>query len=298
MNLQQLEYFQEIARTQNMTQSAKRLHVSQPALSSTLKALENELGVALFDRKGRSLVLNQNGEEFLKNANSIFDILHRSQQNAVFSPNEPWEEIVIGAMGTETPVLPHIARFAKDHPQVSFKILSRQIISKQNPNDTADFLISSTIADHEGRQIATLPSSQYLAILPRDHPLASREEVELTDLADTPFVFCSPPEVARPRAYILCVQAGFNPRVILTADARLTVFGMLLQGGCTSLVSEIDADFYLSMSDKIICRPLRPASYLPPRFHSYISWQEERLSPIAQQFLLFLLDKINTQTFD
>lgn len=293
MNLQQLEYFQEIARTQNMTQSARRLHVSQPALSSTLKALESELGVCLFDRKGRSLVLNQNGEEFLKNVNSIFDILHRSQQNAVFSPNEPWEEIVIGAMGTETLVIPLIARFAQDHPQVSFKILSRQIISKQNPNDTADFLISSTLSDHEGRQLAALPSSQYLAILPVSHPLASQEEIDLTELADTPFVFCAPPEVARPRAYNLCVQAGFNPRVILTADARLTVFGMLLQGGCASLVSEIDAAFYLDMSDKIICRPLRPAPYLPPRFHSYISWREDRLSLIGRQFLQLLLDEIS-----
>lgn len=101
MNLQQLEYFRELAKTQNMSKSAEKLHISQPALSGTLKALENELGISLFDRKGRTIVLNNNGSEFLKSVNTIFDILGRNRQKSIIAPNDEWTEIVIGAYSTE-----------------------------------------------------------------------------------------------------------------------------------------------------------------------------------------------------
>ena len=63
MNLLQMEYFELVATYQSISRAAEELHVSQPALSNALAKLEDELGVRLFDRVGKKLVLNQQAWE-------------------------------------------------------------------------------------------------------------------------------------------------------------------------------------------------------------------------------------------
>ncbi len=65
MEWQQLEYFVTVAKLEHMTRAAEALAISQPALSRSISKLEEELGVPLFDRQGRSIMLNRYGELFL-----------------------------------------------------------------------------------------------------------------------------------------------------------------------------------------------------------------------------------------
>jgi len=65
MELLQLKYFRTIARFEHMTRAAEELHIAQPALSKTVSLLEKELGVLLFDRRGRNIFLNQYGKILL-----------------------------------------------------------------------------------------------------------------------------------------------------------------------------------------------------------------------------------------
>lgn len=64
MEWQQLEYFVTVAKLEHMTRAAEALAISQPALSRSISKLEEELGVPLFDRQGRSIMLNRYGELF------------------------------------------------------------------------------------------------------------------------------------------------------------------------------------------------------------------------------------------
>ena len=64
MELRQLEYFLAIAKSENMTQAANLIHVSQPTLSTTLRDLERELGFSLFNRMGKRLELNDSGRNY------------------------------------------------------------------------------------------------------------------------------------------------------------------------------------------------------------------------------------------
>lgn len=66
MEWQQLEYFRVVARLEHFGQAAKELAISQPALSRSISKLEEELGVPLFDRMGRSVYLNSFGRVFLE----------------------------------------------------------------------------------------------------------------------------------------------------------------------------------------------------------------------------------------
>ncbi len=71
MELLQLQYFKTIAECQHITRAANKLMISQPSLSNTLSRIENELGVQLFDRQGRNIILNNYGKIVLEHANNI-----------------------------------------------------------------------------------------------------------------------------------------------------------------------------------------------------------------------------------
>ena len=80
MEIYPLLYFQTVAETGNLTRAAQQLMISPPALSNSLKRLERDLGVELFDRVGRNLVLNRYGEAYLPYARQILSLTRQSNE--------------------------------------------------------------------------------------------------------------------------------------------------------------------------------------------------------------------------
>lgn len=77
MELLQLRYFLALAKEEHMSHTAEKLFISQPSLSLTIKKLEDELGVKLFDRTGRNIKLNLYGKAFLPHVEDVFSSLER-----------------------------------------------------------------------------------------------------------------------------------------------------------------------------------------------------------------------------
>lgn len=80
LTLLALTYFQKTAELQHLTHAAEALHISQPSLSHTIKMLEQELGVPLFRRSGRNIVLTKYGEILLSHTNRIMSELKHAQK--------------------------------------------------------------------------------------------------------------------------------------------------------------------------------------------------------------------------
>ncbi|SEM54818.1 regulatory helix-turn-helix protein, lysR family [Paenibacillus sp. OV219] len=78
MELLQLKYFQTVARLEHMTKAAEELNIAQPSLSQTIARLEEDIGVALFDRKGRAIRLNRFGQVFLERVEHILQSIDES----------------------------------------------------------------------------------------------------------------------------------------------------------------------------------------------------------------------------
>lgn len=79
MELQQIRYFYVVATYENMSKAAEKLHITQPSLSSSISRLEDELGVKLFDRVGRGIVLNEYGKVMMECAQTIQDKLENTR---------------------------------------------------------------------------------------------------------------------------------------------------------------------------------------------------------------------------
>ena len=83
MTLNQLGYFYQAAVLQHFNQAAEKINISEPSLSRSITALENELGVTLFEKRGRNVTLTKAGEIFLEHVTQILDDVTRDRKSVV-----------------------------------------------------------------------------------------------------------------------------------------------------------------------------------------------------------------------
>lgn len=213
INLLQLKYFQEVAKYQNITRTAEILHVSQPSLSTAIRHLEEEFGIELFDRKGKSIVLNENGQNFLRDINSMFELLNRNQQNRNRLASGKTQKIYIGGEKSMTSLNPEI---------LDFFILAEEPGSHPGPR---------LILDHE----------KHCILMSSHHPLAECSSVTLDMLKDETFVFVTPNANILPPGYRICEKAGFSPKVACVTNERAVLLAILRESPFVSVVPECDA---------------------------------------------------------
>lgn len=213
INLLQLKYFQEVAKYQNITRTAEILHVSQPSLSTAIRHLEEELGIELFDRKGKSIVLNENRQNFLRDINSMFELLNRNQQNRNRLASGKTQKIYIGGEKSMTSLNPEI---------LDFFILAEEPGSHPGPR---------LILDHE----------KHCILMSSHHPLAECSSVTLDMLKDETFVFVTPNANILPPGYRICEKAGFSPKVACVTNERAVLLAILRESPFVSVVPECDA---------------------------------------------------------
>lgn len=198
MNLSHLRYFIAVAEHGSTTRAAQVLHISQPAVTRGIKLLEEELGVALFDRLPRTMQLTRFGQAYLRHARAVFAQLDNGLAEMRHLSATPIEEVIIGAgptwlMGS----LPGIAgRFSRLYPGVSLRIrggYDRQLLEMLNKGEV-DFVLTETSDAPLGNGLVQEPliSCEYIVACRRGHPLAARSGVSLTDLQAHPWAMPRP----------------------------------------------------------------------------------------------------------
>lgn len=123
MELSQLEYFCEVADSEHMTKSARKLHVAQPALSQSIHRLERELGVALFEREGRNIRLTAAGAQFRARVEPILSELDAAIRDAKGSAGGQVPVVRVGIFAASGLVVEAIADFMAEEPDVAFEVI-------------------------------------------------------------------------------------------------------------------------------------------------------------------------------
>lgn len=213
INLLQLKYFQEVAKYQNITRTAEILHVSQPSLSTAIRHLEEELGIELFDRKGKSNCIEEKRQNFLRDINSMFELLNRNQQNRNRLASGKTQKIYIGGEKSMTSLNPEI---------LDFFILAEEPGSHPGPR---------LILDHE----------KHCILMSSHHPAGECSSVTLEMLKDETFVFVTPNANILPPGYRICEKAGFSPKVACVTNERAVLLAILRESPFVSVVPECDA---------------------------------------------------------
>src|SRR5580700_1560910 len=125
MELQQLKYFREVAKREHVTRAAEKLFVSQSAISRAVTQLEEELGVPLFYRQGRAVVLSPYGRLFLKHVNRALSVLESGKRLLSEQTGEESGTVTLGflhSLGVE--MVPRLIKeYRRTHPMVQFTLL-------------------------------------------------------------------------------------------------------------------------------------------------------------------------------
>lgn len=222
IELLQLQYFKTIAECQHITNAANKLMVSQPSLSNTLSRIEGELGVRLFDRQGRNIVLNHYGEIVLRHANNILreiDNIH-AEINEIQQKNHQQLNI---ASTTSMYVNDWLPYFFKSNPQLNIRhrILNSEKIKEELLNGTLDFGITNCLQNIPELDHYTLWQDEYIVLVPNQHHLCNLPSCKFADLADEHFVALSP-SLGVPRLIDeLAEKAGFTPKIIFEGEKEL-----------------------------------------------------------------------------
>ncbi|HJC58091.1 MAG TPA: LysR family transcriptional regulator [Candidatus Eisenbergiella intestinipullorum] len=205
MELRVLQYFLAVAREQNITAAAESLHLSQPTLSTQLKALEEELGKQLLIRgtKGsRKVTLTQEGMILRKRAEEILDLVQKTENEISLSDDVVAGDIYIGTGETNTIRL--FARAAgklqRSCPHIHYHIFSGNsaYVLEMLDKGLVDFGLLYSSVDLSKYDTLNVPVRDVWGVLMRrDSPLAKKEAIRPEDLWDLPLIV-SHQENARP----------------------------------------------------------------------------------------------------
>ena len=196
MEIRVLQYFLAVAREQSISAAAQSLHLSQPTLSTQLKALEQELGRQLLIRgtKGsRKVTLTEEGMILRKRAEEILTLVDRAQEEIVHGDGEVEGEVSIGAGETDTVRLFARAagRLRRQHPGIRLRISSgnADFVLEQLDKGLIDFgLLFSEVDDHKYQSMAIPMRDTWGVLMRKDAPLAEKETISPQDLWDKPLI--------------------------------------------------------------------------------------------------------------
>ena len=189
MELRQLEYFTAVAAELNFSRAAERIHVVQSALSAAVAKLEKELGVALFDRSKRQIVLTAAGEVFLDHAREAIHAAHRAQSSVEDYRAQLTGTVTLGIlMSWGTLNLPAaLQQFRRINPLVKVHLRQSLTGSAAHLAAIADGQMDLALVSIQSSPSALvalreLTREPMVLVCEASHPLAGRARLQLADL--------------------------------------------------------------------------------------------------------------------
>ena len=192
MDFDQLEIFLEVARLSSFSRAAEKRFRTQPAISSQIRALEEEVGARLLDRSGGRVSLTAAGKLFFKYAEDTLE--QRKAMLVAIAETErvPRGQIVVGANeGTCLHILPEVfAQFKRDYPDVAVSIKRADYakILESIVESQVDFGVVSLPVNDNRLQCVLIHRDELVIITPPRHPLSAKKSVTIAEVAAYPLV--------------------------------------------------------------------------------------------------------------
>lgn len=231
MELLQLQYFCKVARLEHMTKAAQELRIAQPALSKTISRLEEDLGVPLFDRRGRQIQLNAFGKAFLGKVEAALALLDDGQREIADLAGREQGKVLVSTT-THKCFSEMIGSFLALHPDVQLRITQAPAAEKEQQliKGEIDFCFTFPPLVREGIDGVSILTEEILLAVPPGHRWANRTTIDLAEAAHEPFISIKEDNPFRWMTDGFCQQAGFAPHIICEVDEHSAVAHFLQTG--------------------------------------------------------------------
>lgn len=282
--LKQLRAFCAAAKTGSVSQAAEQLFLSQPTVTLQIQALERNMDVTLFERRGPKITLTPEGVVLHQIAQPLVDGMEglEASFHAHFGRLESGELNIAAGESTTLYILPeYIKRFAGSYPGIKIKlhnVTGRDGMAMLR-SDEADLAVGSMLEVPE--DIRYRPSMSYspTLIVPLDHPLAEKGEVSLEDIC--PYGLILPPRHLATWRFLELVfsQSGLSFKVSLEAGGWEIIKKYVALGMGISIVTGV----CLTGDEAVVAIPMD--AYIPKRSYGVVVRRGKFLSPQAQAFI-------------
>ena len=286
MELLQLRYFAELAYMEHLSRTAEKLMISPPSLSSTIKKLENELEVQLFDRSHQQMRLNQNGQLFYRYVQNALNSLDYGV-TALRQTGRPVLKIAM----TSYPVwIDLIYAYEQAYPGVllEYAAISLEELQAQRTPFPWNFFLGITEdmgpAYFQYRKV--FPPERPVVLMSVDHPLAGRSQIRLEELKDENFVSVGKANSSAHNYMMsLCRLAGFEPKKIYYGDYLMRV-KLIEQNRGVNITTKLGATVNAIPLDTVTTIPL--SSPIMTRTQA-VGWEKDKLlSKTEREFIDFV----------
>ncbi|MGW5352648.1 LysR family transcriptional regulator [Streptomyces sp. NPDC004031] len=284
MSLRQMEYFVTVVEADSFTRAAELLHVTQPALSHQIKALERHVGGPLLERLPRGVRLTAMGRAFLPHAELAVRSAAQAERAARAAAGAEGGEIHVAAVHSVAAGLlpPAFARWRRDHPGV--QLVLHEYARDADLDDAMARGVADLAVGHGGDGAdaaarAVIGEEEVVVVLPPGDPLAGGGPVRLAALAGRDWVRCAMEPVVDGRPFIdlACERAGFAPRGAVRTEHTTTAVAMAAAGAGVVAVPSYAVP------------PGTPAvSLTPPWRRPLHAWARAAFSPPVAEMISYL----------
>ncbi|MGN0141763.1 MAG: LysR family transcriptional regulator [Roseburia sp.] len=212
----QLEYFLSVAETLNISKSAEKLFISQSSLSQTIRRLEKEIGYPLFDRNGKHICLNENGQVFLECVNRMKEIFENALEEIAEQNNIKNNQVTIN-MQCASHFLPQLMLYlSQKMPDTIFQISQQNYAAAKS--DDADLRIAATPEPLNTDYASLLLKENILLAVPQNHVLFQKPTITISDLVRENFISLNPAWSLEQLIRTECQKKNFSPKVMIQVD--------------------------------------------------------------------------------
>lgn len=307
------EYIYAVYQEKSFSKAARKLYVSQPWLSATIKKAEQELGLSLFDRSTNPISLTEAGRYYIERVEQIMAIEAEMEERFKELQREANPELRIGtSMFFCTYVLPALLNdFSLAHPEAAITFVEggSKSLTEKLLDGRLDFLLEAERP--ESNQITSIPwaSEEIVLAVPASDPInrkldqyrysfkeflqrakpnGRRPSVPLAQFEEKNFILLKEGNDSHDRVLKICRNAGFDPQISLRVTQMMTAYYLVCEGqGVTFLRSTIpqhvvptDQVVFYQLDDPLAVRDI------------YLSYTKRKASPMQQELIEFMKDNI------
>jgi DNA-binding transcriptional LysR family regulator len=292
MDLRQLRVFVEVAQQRSFTRAAEQLHIAQPAVSISIRKLEEELELTLLNRQDKRVTLTAEGETLLAHAKRILENCSAAEAEMAELRGLGCGEVRVGIPPMMSSYyFPHIIREFRDrYPNLKLSVNGEGAASIQRMISNGE-IDMGVIAGHkvpEGLEYQHFLREEIVACVPGDHPLAERDTITFPDYLKEPLIVFKQGYYMRELMDELVAEGNLKPKVVFETNLFSLVRSLVKEqlGISTFLRMVISGDSELAA-----------ISFDPPLYLDLvIAWKANRyLSRANRAFIDFLLESTRGQ---
>ncbi len=288
MQLKRLRYFLAVADSLHFSRAAAQLGIAQPPLSQQIRKLEEELGVALFERDRQSVHLTDAGQRFVPEARAVLERLEDAYAAARETGDGESGRLEVGVIGTATygHCMDVLAEYRRAHPRVELNV------RMWTNAEQREALLARRLDVGFMRPFVGDPQVERFEIerhrlsvaLPASHPLRNQSSIEATALAGESFVMFQRQRAVELHDAVIgaCANAGFSPQAVAYADEVHAMIALVAAGVGVSIVPDVMAR---GKRPGVVYRPLRTGRHVSVPL--VLAYRKDDRRSVVQHFVTF-----------